>query len=633
MTDKDIRPFGTWPPQISAEMLSAGIRLNDVQWARGSDILVWSQSFEGQTTLFAKPKDALPYPLTDENNKPSGGIAYGGGEFFAAEDGVIFTDRDGRLYRKSYQDGAPQPITPGFGSAATPVLSHNKDFVIYAHSYDGIDRLAATRADGKTWPVILQEGADFYLNPCLSPDDRHLAWIEWNHPNMPWDGTSLKIAKLDPQSLSLSEVQTLDGFGEYACYQASFSPCGNFLAWLANTGEFDDLIVYDLRTKSKLTFISQKSLLQPAWIAGQHTLAWAPDSLAIYYIDNDLGTLSLKKLNLLKRHSEENAITTVDIGDFTWLDQLSVSARGEIAFIAQSSAEDSQIVRLHPDGTEIIFKSRAEALPVGYFATASPFSWQSSDGVEVHGFYYPPTNPDYTAEGLPPVITIIHGGPTSANYNDFDMSTAFFTSRGYAVFKLNYRGSTGFGKSYRNALQKNWGKIDLQDAIEGTQALIDAGLADPSNLVIMGGSAGGFTVLNALIHHPGFFKLGISRYGVSNLFMLDEDTHRFESHYNTSLLGALPEHHDEWQARSPVFHADNIRDALLLFQGSADPVVPQAQSDSLVEQLKANNVPHLYRVYEGEGHGFRQAENLIDYYNTIDACLKEMVIGNSISEE
>ena len=303
------------------------IRLNDVQWARGSDTLVWSQSFEGQTTLFAKPKDALPYPLTDENNKPSGGIAYGGGEFFAAEDGVIFTDRNGRLYRKSYQDGAPQAITPGFGSAATPVLSHNKDFVIYAHSYDGIDRLAATRADGKTWPVILQEGADFYLNPCLSPDDRHLAWIEWNHPNMPWDGTSLKIAKLDPQSLSLSEIQTLDGFGEYACYQVSFSPCGNFLAWLANTGEFDDLIVYDLRTKSKLTFISQKSLLQPAWIAGQHTLAWAPDILAIYYIDNDLGTLSLKKLNLLKRHSEENAITTVDIGDFTWLDQLSVSAR------------------------------------------------------------------------------------------------------------------------------------------------------------------------------------------------------------------------------------------------------------------------------------------------------------------
>jgi len=633
MTDKEIRPFGTWPSQISAEMLSASIRLNDVQWARGSDILVWSQSFEGQTTLFAKPKDALPYPLTDENNKPSGGIAYGGGEFFAAEDGVIFTDRDGRLYRKSYQDGAPQAITPGFGSAATPVLSHNKDFVIYAHSYDGIDRLAATRADGKTWPVILQEGADFYLNPCLSPDDRHLAWIEWNHPNMPWDGTSLKIAKLDPQSLSLSEIQTLDGFGEYACYQVSFSPCGNFLAWLANTGEFDDLIVYDLRTKSKLTFISQKSLLQPAWIAGQHTLAWAPDSLAIYYIDNDLGTLSLKKLNLLKRHSEENAITTVDIGDFTWLDQLSVSARGEIAFIAQSSAEDSQIVRLHPDGTDIIFKSRAEALPAGYFAIASPFSWQSSDGVEVHGFYYPPTNPDYTAEGLPPVITIIHGGPTSANYNDFDMSTAFFTSRGYAVFKLNYRGSTGFGKSYRNALQNNWGKIDLQDAIEGTQALIDAGLADPSNLVIMGGSAGGFTVLNALIHHPSFFKLGISRYGVSNLFMLEEDTHKFESHYNTSLLGALPEHHDEWQARSPVFHADKIRDALLLFQGSADPVVPQAQSDSLVEQLKANNVPHLYRVYEGEGHGFRQAENLIDYYNTIDACLKEMVIGNSTSEE
>lgn len=633
MTDKEIRSFGTWPSQLSAEMLGAGIRLNDVQWARGGDCLVWSQSFEGQTTLFAKPKNASAYPLTDENNKPSGGIAYGGGEFFAAEDGVIFTDRNGRLYRKSYLDGAPQAITPAFGSAATPILSHNQEFVVYAHSYDGIDRLAATRADGKTWPVILQEGADFYLNPCLSPDDRHLAWIEWNHPNMPWDGTSLKIAKLDPQSLSLSEVETLDGFGEYACYQACFSPCGNFLAWLANTGEFDDLIVYDLRTKSKHTFISQKSLLQPAWIAGQRTLAWAPDSLSIYYIENDLGTLCLKKLDLLKNHQGENAVNMIDISEFTWLDQLSVSAKGEIAFIAQSTAEDSQIAVIHPDGIDIIFKSDSEPLPTECFATAKAFSWQSSDSITVHGLYYLPTNPDYTTEGLPPLITIIHGGPTSANYNDFDLSTAFFTSRGYAVFKPNYRGSTGYGKSYRNALQKNWGKIDLQDTIEGTQALIDASLADPGKLVIMGGSAGGFTVLNALIHHPSFFKLGISRYGVSNLFMLEEDTHKFESHYNTSLLGALPEHHDEWQARSPVFHADKIRDALLIFQGSADPVVPQAQSDNLVEQLKANDVPHLYRVYEGEGHGFRQAENLTDYYNTIDAYLKEMVIGNSKSEE
>jgi dipeptidyl aminopeptidase/acylaminoacyl peptidase len=633
MTDKEIRSFGTWPSQISAEMIGAGIRLNDVQWARGGDCLVWSQSFEGQTTLFAKPKNATAYPLTDENNKPSGGIAYGGGEFFAAEDGVIFTDRNGRLYRKSYQDGAPKTITPAFGSAATPVLSHNQEFIVYAHSYDGVDRLAATRADGKTWPVILEEGADFYLNPCLSPDDRHLAWIEWNHPNMPWDGTSLKIAKLDPQSLSLSEIQTLDGFGEYACYQACFSPCGNYLAWLANTGEFDDLIVYDLRTKSKHTFISQKSLLQPAWIAGQRTLAWAPDSLTIYCIDNNLGTLSLKKLDLLKNHQGENAVNMIDISEFTWLDQLSVSAKGEIAFIAQSTAEDSQIAVIHPDGIDIIFKSDSEPLPTECFATAKAFSWQSSDSITVHGLYYLPTNPDYTTEGLPPLITIIHGGPTSANYNDFDLSTAFFTSRGYAVFKPNYRGSTGYGKSYRNALQKNWGKIDLQDTIEGTQALIDASLADPGKLVIMGGSAGGFTVLNALIHHPSFFKLGISRYGVSNLFMLEEDTHKFESHYNTSLLGALPEHHDEWQARSPVFHADKIRDALLIFQGSADPVVPQAQSDNLVEQLKANNVPHLYRVYEGEGHGFRQAENLTDYYNTIDAYLKEMVIGNSKSEE
>lgn len=625
MTEKQSLLFGTWPSPISASMLSGGLRLNDVQWARGGNTLVWSQSFGGQTTLFARQPDGTTFALTDENNRPSGGIAYGGGEFFAARDRIVFSDRDGRLYSKTYDNAKPQAITPAFGASATPILSNDGNTIIYAHTYEGVDRLAATRADGSGWPVILEQGADFYLNPALSPDDQYLAWIEWNHPNMPWDGTSLKLGRFNTQTLSLSEVQLLDGFGEYACYQACFSPCGNYLAWLANTGELDDLVLYDLKLGKKHSLIRQKGLIQPAWIAGQHTLAWAPDSLALYFIENELGQLRLKIFDLLLQNNPDQAIKNISIGEFTWLDQLSVSEKGDICFIAESYSQPAKIVSLAKTGPSTLLRSQDLPLAPEWFSAPRPFSWQSSDDVKVHGFYYPPNNPQATCEGLPPVIVNVHGGPSAQEYDGFNLGVAYFTSRGYGYFAVNYRGSTGYGKSYRDTLHGNWGKIDLLDTIEGCQALVEAGLADPERLVIMGGSAGGFTVLNALIHYPGFFKLGISRYGVSNLFMLEADTHKFESHYNTSLLGSLPEHETDWHARLPIFHADKIRDALLIFQGSEDKVVPQDQSDSLVEQLRANQVPHLYRVYEGEGHGFRQPENIIDYYETIDRYLQTVL--------
>ncbi|MEN6579360.1 MAG: prolyl oligopeptidase family serine peptidase, partial [Anaerolineaceae bacterium] len=253
-------------------------------------------------------------------------------------------------------------------------------------------------------------------------------------------------------------------------------------------------------------------------------------------------------------------------------------------------------------------------------------TWQSSDGVTVHGLYYPPAHPDVEAAGAPPVVVYIHGGPTSQVFDAFNLEADFFTSRGYGYFAVNYRGSTGYGRAYRDALKGEWGRIDLQDTIEGCQALIARGLADPAKLVIKGGSAGGYTVLNALVHHPGFFKAGICSYGVSNLFTFELDTHKFEAHYNASLVGKLPEAAEKYHAWSPIFHADKIRDAVAIFQGSEDKVVPPEQSEEMVRALQSNHVPHLYKLYEGEGHGFRKKVNLIDYYETVDRFLKQHVI-------
>ena len=308
------------------------------------------------------------------------------------------------------------------------------------------------------------------------------------------------------------------------------------------------------------------------------------------------------------------------------LEQIAVSSRGEIGLIGQSAALAPRILVFSEGQERVAARSLPDAIPEEYFSAAQSVQWTSSDGVEVHGLYYPPANPDFSAEGAPPMITFIHGGPTSQSQNGFSLDCAFFTSRGYAFLMVNYRGSTGYGRAYRDALRNNWGKLDLQDAIEGSQAMVDRGLADPGKLVIKGSSAGGYTVLNALAHHPGFFKAGICMYGVSNLFLLEMETHKFEEHYNKSLVGSLPEAAEKFYAWSPVFHAEKIRDALVVFQGDLDVVVPPSQSEAIVRQLKANGVPHIYKLYEGEGHGFRKKENLTDFYETVDQFLKQNVI-------
>jgi dipeptidyl aminopeptidase/acylaminoacyl peptidase len=284
------------------------------------------------------------------------------------------------------------------------------------------------------------------------------------------------------------------------------------------------------------------------------------------------------------------------------------------------------VLRVSGSKTEVIARSQSDVLPAAFLSQPQAIAWQSSDGVAGHGLYYPPANPDFEATGAPPVVVYIHGGPTSQVFDAFNLEADFFTSRGYGYFAVNYRGSTGYGRAYRDALKGEWGRIDLQDTIEGCKALIARGLADPAKLVIKGGSAGGYTVLNALVHHPGFFKAGICSYGVSNLFTLEMETHKFEAHYNKPLVGSLPEAAEKFHAWSPIFHADKIRDAVAIFQGSEDKVVPPEQSEQMVRALQSNHVPHLYKLYEGEGHGFRKKVNLIDYYETVDRFLKQHVI-------
>lgn len=623
--NKQKLPYGLWPSPISPSMIAGGIRLNDVQFSPDGETLVWSQSLDGKTSLFAWRDGEAAWNLSGEFN-PSGAVGYGGGDFFAGNEAVFFCDRNGRLYSKPYNTGLPKALTPEFGGCASPQLSPDGSFIVFVHTNEGRDLLASVTSDGSEWPIILRQGADFYLQPTLSPDGSLLAWVEWDHPNMPWDGSRLMLAEMSRDGSSLNAIRQIAGDENVSVFQPAFSPDSSKLAWLQNNTEFDDLQVRDLETDTIQTLLENQPLMLPAWVQGQRIYNWAADGRAIYYLHNLQGTVSLNKADLGNGQARSVQVEKIQADSFTLIEQPTLSPDGSLAFIAQSSTLSPRITLLKEGKIRTIARSASELLAKEDFSEPQSFSWTSSDGVEVFGLYYPPAHAQYTSDGAPPLIVYVHGGPTSQVFNAFNLEAAYFTSRGYAYFAVNYRGSTGFGRSYRDALKGNWGKIDLQDVIEGTNALVDAGLADPKKLVIKGGSAGGFTALNALVQHPGFFKAGLVSYGVSNLFLLDMDTHKFEAHYTESLVGKLPEAAEKYHAWSPVFHAEKIRDAVAIFQGSDDKVVPVEQSESIVSLLRANKVPHEYKLYEGEGHGFRKKVNLIDFYESIDRFLKQYVI-------
>lgn len=248
------------------------------------------------------------------------------------------------------------------------------------------------------------------------------------------------------------------------------------------------------------------------------------------------------------------------------------------------------------------------------------------DGDEIFGLYYAPNNPNYTSAGAAPLLVLIHGGPTSQRMATFYPEVSYFTSRGFAVLQVNYRGSSGYGREYRNKLRGNWGLSDVEDAVSGAQYLIDQGFVDGQRMAIMGASAGGLTVLKTMEDHPSFFKAGVTSYGVADIFAMATDTHKFETHYMDLLVGSLPSAAAVFRERSPLFHLDKIERPIAVFHGADDLVVSPSQSEEVVASLQRRGIPHIYHLYEGEGHGFRKPETLTHFYTAVEQFLLKHVI-------
>jgi len=614
MTEKNKLPYGLWPSSISPAALSLRPRLEDVQFDSDGETLVWLERHAGQGVLVMRRKDDAPRNLTvgiDVN----AAVGYGGGDFTVRNGTLVFTS-GGRLYTLPLAGGSPRPITPAFGDCASPALSPDGSKILFVHSYERADCLALVDAQGGNFPIKLARGADFYMQPAWHPEGEYIAWIEWDHPQMPWDGTRLMSARLE--GTALAEVRCVAGDTGIPIFQPEFSPDGRWLSFIAQDGEWDRLYIIDLTNGKKQTLERDAPLLPPAWTQGMRAYAWSHDSASLFFLRNDRGTRSLWSVGITGKPEK------MDVSPYTNLEQITVGAENSLAFTASSPQTPERVLTLKGDVLRVERYAEPGLIPPEDLPTCQPITWQASDGTVVHGLYYAPVSQSFTSDGLPPAIVHIHGGPTSAAAAEFNTGAAFFTTRGYGFLEVNHRGSTGYGRSYMLALRHKWGLLDVEDAVGAAQALGALGLADPQRLVIMGGSAGGYTVLNVLVRHAGVFKAGICLYGLSNLFITE--THKFEERYNDSLLGILPQDAERFRAWSPVYHADQIRDPVAVFQGSADKVVPPEHSEQIVAALRANHVPHIYKVYEGEGHGWQKAETIDDFYRTVEKFLQQHVL-------
>jgi dipeptidyl aminopeptidase/acylaminoacyl peptidase len=664
MTEKTIRPFGLWPSPIQPAVLAQSLRLSDVAWDSDGETLVWLEGRSDRGVLVCAPPEQAPRDLT-ETLSVRAMVGYGGGDLGVGRGYAYFVAQEGRLYRQSLTGGQAQSITPQFGHMASPVPSPDGKWVVFVHTYEGVDGLAIVDAEGKAWPQKLAYGDDFYMQPCWHPDGTRLAWVSWTHPHMPWDSTMLKVATLgltthtDGEGLPIAvEVNTLVDKPDVAIFQPQFSPDGRALAYISDESGWGNLYLYDLETNAHRLLTSDPvEVARPAWAQGLRTYGFSPDGQRIYYLRNEAGFIRLWEVTCVgtmpgagDAATEKARPVSGPLSSYTELAQIAVAPRrGSLAFIASSSTVSPRVISAVPGGdapVHIHRRSSGESIRQADLSTPRPVHWTvakahavastaqdpsgTGDGMAVgltaHGLYYPPASSQFSGQGLPPAVINIHGGPTGQSTAGYNARAQFFATRGYAYLEVNYRGSTGYGKPYMAALRGQWGILDVEDAIGGARYLVDARLADPERLVIMGGSAGGYTVLKTLVDHPGFFKAAICLYGVSNMFTLAADTHKFEERYLDSMLGPLPQASRMYRDRSPIFNAERIVDPIAIFQGEIDRVVPKAQSEAIVASLRQRGVAHEYHLYEGEGHGWRKRETIEQFYQAVDSFLKRHVI-------
>ncbi|MEC4986306.1 MAG: S9 family peptidase [Oscillatoria sp. PMC 1068.18] len=612
MTQAQIKNFGSWKSPIASDLIvSQTIALNDVA-VDGEDIY-WLESRpteKGRNVLVRQAADGTVTDITPAPfNVRTRVHEYGGGAFLVTEGTVYFINfADQRIYKQNLHQEPQTLTTEGNRRYANAILDkpRNRLICVCEEHQDGAKEpknslVAVDLHSGEVTSLLT--GSDFYSSPRLSPDGTRLAWLEWNHPDLPWDSTQLYVGKIQADG-AISEAECVAGGDEESICQPEWSPDG-ILYFVSDRTNWWNLYRYQENTVESLCPM-EAEFGYPHWVFGVTTYIFeSAESIICTYTHE--GSWFLARFDVAKK--ELQPIET----RYTSINSVEVISPGKIVFIAGSPTQPTVLVEMEIEKGifHVLKESSKLEIDPGYLSVPEAISFPTDDGKVAYAWYYPPKNQDYTPPTgeLPPLLVKSHGGPTAAASATFNLKIQYWTSRGFGYLDVNYGGSTGYGRKYRQRLEKRWGIVDVNDCANAAKYLAEQGKVDRDRLAITGGSAGGYTTLAALTFLD-VFKAGASYYGVSDLETLATDTHKFESRYLDRLIGKYPEEKEVYVARSPIHFTEKLSCPVIFFQGLQDKVVPPNQAEKMVTALQNKGLPVAYVAFPDEQHGFRSAENI-----------------------
>jgi dipeptidyl aminopeptidase/acylaminoacyl peptidase len=647
MSERRVAPYGSWKSPITSELIVRGsVGLTSPAFD-GADVY-WTEARPvegGRSVVVRREDDARRDLFHAPFNARTRVHEYGGGDWLISRGTLYFSNfSDQRLYRVAPDDAEPRPLTPASDSRLrfsdmTPDETRRRLICVREDHRGGGHEPANTIAaisldvsENESGGEVLASGYDFYSSPRVSPDGRLLAWLSWRHPNMPWDETELWIGEFDTEG-HLARTRRVAGGSGVSVFQPAWSPTGvlHFVSdrtgwWnlyrvkagekLFSASDADDDEASDGGTgdDESRNEIDAEALCPmdaefglPQWGFGMSTYGFVSDGrIVCSFIER-----GISRLAVLDTRTKELRRVETPFEEITYV--RASTETGRAIFRAGSPVRGAAIVEFDPATDEITILRRASDLEIdeGYISAARAVEFPTERGLTAHGFYYAPRNRDFVApeNERPPLLVKSHGGPTAAAVTTLSLGIQYWTSRGFAVLDVNYGGSTGYGRAYRERLNGTWGIVDVDDCVNGARSLVEQGLADAARCVIDGGSAGGYTTLAALTFRDQF-KAGASHYGVSDLAALVRDTHKFEARYLDRLVAPYPEGADVYRARSPINFTDQLSCPVIFFQGLEDKVVPPNQAETMVDALRRKGLPVAYVAFPGEQHGFRRAENI-----------------------
>jgi len=611
-----IAPFGSWKSPISTELLtSSGIGFSELQFSKGH--LYWLESRPdeaGRVVIVRCSPSGTPSDAIEQGfNARTRVHEYGGGAYFVHNDSIFFSNfKDQRLWRKA-PGGVPSPITPdpaspaGFRYADGRVTPDGKTIICVRERHEEgrelVNEIVAIPVTGSAPPRVILNGYDFYSFPRISPDGKRLAWTCWRHPQMPWDGTELWVSDLNSDA-SVRNARRVAGSASESVFQPEWASDGSLYFVSDRTGWWN---LYAERSGRIVPIFKVNAEIGvPQWVFGYKRYVFLSGGRVACVVNEN----GFEYVVVIDPQSSQPRRLPLPHSAFGSIES---DGADTLFFAAASSSKAAEVstLDLRTDELRVLKRSLELTIDDGYVSKPEPIEFPTANGQTAFALFYPPKNKDFTPPGgkRPPLIVVSHGGPTSATTAALRLATQYWTSRGFAIVDVNYGGSTGYGRAYRERLKGNWGVVDVEDCINAARYLENRGDVDGKLMAIRGGSAGGYTTLCALVFH-NVFAAGASYFGVADLETLVHDTHKFESRYEESLVGPFPEAAALYRQRSPVHFADRLSCPVILLQGLEDKVVPPSQAEVMIAALRAKHLPFAYVAFPTEGHGFREAPNI-----------------------